>query len=193
MGHERFKASHPKRVDTLVERSDVDPHAPFDPEALGMDEWYPGFFVNPEPVVIERGQRGEIVRTTPISEAPPQLLFPGKFKDGELIEANPIQKIGAKRPKEMVVEMLAGLLMTYYGSMKPGQIAYNPLYDGIPASVALSDAFILQPEVRGDSLVHVSAGEVHSWLKQLIWKRAEIRSGPGYKGDISDLTVHLSR
>lgn len=188
-----LKAKYPTRVDTLLERSDVDPHEKFNPEDLGMEEWDDGFFVNPEPVLIERGPAGNIIRTTPISEAPPEKLFPSMFKDGELIETDPIPKPTAKRPKEQVVEMLAGLLMRYYGSLKPGQIAYNPLYDGIPASVAMTDPFVLQPDVRGDTLVHVPAHEVHQWLKQLIYKRATVRSGSGFQGDISDLTVHISR
>jgi hypothetical protein len=193
-----MKAKYPTKSRVLKERSDVDPHksGQFDPEELGMEDWGDGFFVNPEPVVIERGPDQEIVRTTPISEASPEQLFPGHFKEGELIKALPNQPIKKlSRPKEQVVEMLAGLLMHYYSKQPPGLLAFNPLYDGIPADVALGDNYILQPNLRGDQLVHVSAHEVHQWLKQLIARRAKIttQGASGYRGDISDLMVTLSR
>lgn len=193
------KAAKPKKSFVLKERSDVDPHQGFKPEELGMEDWGEGFYVNPEPVVIERNEDGSLKRTTPISEATPDQLIPKIWQDGQIVEAEAIQKPrpAPKRPQEKVVALLAGLLMRYYASLQPGQIAYNPLYDGIPADASVTDDKILDPKRDGHGLVHVSAEEVHSWLKQIIGKRAQIRNAKtgklGWQGDIKDLVVTLKR
>lgn len=194
---DKFKKSVPTKEFVLQERSDVDPHEKFDPEALGMEDWGDGFHVNPEPVVIKRNLDGSIRRTIPISEAVPADLKPDMWKDGELLVADPIPQPAPRRPQEKVVEMLSGLLMQYYSQMPPGRLSYNPLYDGIPANEALSHDKILQPHELGSDLVHVPAHEVHEWLRKLIGKRAEIRNAKtgklGWKGDISDLVVRIGR
>lgn len=194
-----FKASKPTKSFTLQERSDVDPHDGFKPEELGMEDWGDGFFVNPEPVVIERNEDSSIKRITPISEATPSQLEPKVWKDGQIVEAEAVQKPSAakQRPKETVVQLLAGLLMRYYSEMGPNQLPYNPLYDGIPAKEALHDDWVFQPEKKNAELVHVSATEVHEWLKKVIGKRADVmnlkQGKHGYTSDLSDLTVRLKR
>lgn len=197
--NDKAKKAVPKKEFVLKERSDIDPHEPFVPEKHNMEDWGDGFYVNREPVVVERNEDGSIRRTTPLSEATPDMLRPKIWKDGEIVEAKPIPKPAPppQRPKETVVKMLAALLMRYYASAQPGQLPYNPLYDGIPTNAALGDDRIFEPNKMGTELVHVSAEEVHSWLKQVIGKRAEILNAKtgqlGWKGDISDLVVSLDR
>ncbi len=195
--NDKAKKSVPKKEFVLKERSDVDPHEGFDPDKLGMEDWGDGFYVNKEPVIVERNQDGSLRRTTPISEATPDMLTRKVWKDGEIVEAEPVQSPAPRRPQETVVKMLAALLMRYYSEMPPGALSYNPLYDGIPADSFLGDDKILEPNKTNANLVHVSAEEVHSWLRQLIGKRAEIRNAKtgqhGWKGDISDLMVSLKR
>lgn len=192
------KKSVPKQSFEITERSDVDPHQGFDPEELGMEDWGDGFYVHAEPVVIERNPDGAIARTTPLSEATPHQLFPSKFDAGsEPIEAEPVPKMSKRRMQAKTVDMMAGLLMVYYSRLKPGQIAYNPLYDGIPLEESLAGDLILEPNKTDAQLTHVSASEVHEWLKKLLGKRAELinhKTGQkGWSGDISDLSVRLKR
>ena len=191
------KASHPKKSYVIEERSDVDPHEKFDPADLGMEEWDENFWVNPEPVVVDRGPDGRILRTTPLSEATPEDIGPKIFKDGELIEADPIPTPTPRRMQDKTVHLMAGLLMRYYASLAPGQIGYNPLYDGIPAKAILGSKWDLQPEKTNAELVHVSAAEVHEWLKKLLATRAKIiddkHGQKGYKDDLSNTIVRLTR
>ena len=193
-----MRKSTPKQSFEIQERSDVDPHEKFDPEKAGMVDWGDGFYVEVEPVVIERDQRGAIARTTPLSEATPSQLFPGRFDDaGEPIIADPVARPGPRRMQSKVIEMMAGLLMRYYSEMPPGRLPYNPLYDGIPADEYLSHDRVLEPNKLNADLVHVSAGEVHTWLKKLLAKRAQIintKTGKtGWSDDLSNLSVSFKR
>lgn len=188
----------PKRSFELEERSDVDPHDEFDPESLGMEDWGDGFYVEAEAVVIERNDDQSIKRTIPLSEAEPHQLFPQHFDlNNNPIEENMPSRPAPTRMKEKTVHLMAGLLMTYYARFRPGELPYNPLYDGIPAEEALSSDFILQPGKTNAQLVHVSAPEVHEWLKRVLAKRAEIintRTGAGgWSGDLQDLSVTLHK
>lgn len=183
----------------LKQRSGVDPHAEFNPEKMGMEDWGDGFFVNPEPVLIERGAQGQIVRTTPITEAHERgLLIPKQFKDGELIEAEPRRRPSPSiMTQEKMVELLAGYLMTYYSRFGPNQLPYNPLYDGIPLSESAASKYILEPGKSHATLTHVPAHEVHEWLKKVLAKRATMvnaRTGKkGFGTNIHDTIIHLDR
>lgn len=199
MSNEKLKPSYPKKSYVIEERSDVDPHEKFDPAKEGLEEWGENFFVAPEPVVVERDvQDGRIVRTIPLSEATQEDVMPKVYKDGELIVADPVQRMAPKRMKDKTVHLMAGLLMRYYSTLAPGQIAFNPLYDGIPAKAILTDKWILQPEKTNAELVHVSAAEVHEWLKKLLSERMKLinqknKQSGAFMDDISDTIIRLKR
>lgn len=200
MSKDRLKASHPKKSYVIEERSDVDPHEKFDPLKAGLEEWGENFYVEPEPVVVERDIKdGRIVKTTPLSEIDGEAQATRVYKDGELIVADPIQRMPKpQRAKDKTVHLMAGLLMRYYSSLKPGQIGFNPLYDGIPAKEILTDKWILQPEKTNAELVHVSAAEVHEWLKKLLAGRMQLinqknKQTGAFVDDISSTIVRMKR
>lgn len=56
-------------IRTITERSDFDPHERVRAKDLGED-WGDGFFVQEEPVLVQRNKDGSIARTTPLSEVP---------------------------------------------------------------------------------------------------------------------------
>lgn len=195
-----MKKSYQKQVGELQERSDVDPHGKFDPDELGMDDWGDGFHVQAEPVLIERGPGGQIVRTTPLSEAHAQgkLLRLHEQAAENAVEAPQRQRTpGTRKSQEKMIDLLAGLMMTYYSRYGPNQLPYNPLYDGIPLHESKANPLVLQPGKTSATLVHVPAHEVHDWLKQVFAKRADLvnaRTGrKGWTGDINDLVVTLKR
>lgn len=183
-----------KQEYVLQERSDVDPHEKLNPEVLGEDLG-DGFFLNTEPVFIERGPGGQIVRTTPLSEVTPEMMAAGST-DPKVVDALPAKPKMTTSAKEKWVDVLAGHLLNWYATKKPGQLPYNPLYEGIPASMAINDRKILQPG-QEDALVHVSSTEVHEWLRQVLGKRLQIvntKTGrSGWKGDIQDLAIRINR
>lgn len=195
-----MKRSYQEKPLELKERSDVDPHEAFDPDALGMEDWGEGFHVQAEPVLIERHPDGRIARTTPLSDgyAREKLLRMHEEAQSTAVEAPQRERQrGTQFTQRKMIEMLAGLLMTYYSKFAPGQIPYNPLYDGIPLAESKVGSMILQPNQTGAQLTHVSAGEVHEWLKQVLAARAELvntRTGrKGWNGDLNDLVVQLKR
>lgn len=177
----------------LVERSDVDPHQKLDSDVLG-EHLGEGFFLS-GPVLVERDRRGAIKRTTPLEELTPEQLRAGST-DPKVVDELPARKPRTQDQRQKAVEMMAGHLLTWYASKKPGQVPYNPLYDGIPIEAALDGAHLLDPKDK-NGLVHVSATEVHEWLRQVLGKRMDIVNTRtrqrGWQGDIGDLAVRIKR
>lgn len=180
----------------LQQRSGVDPHEKFNPEKLGMEDWGDGFHVHAEPVLIERGPMGNIVRTTPVSEAYDKGMFAKLQQDAEMT-AKTVRPAPAIFKQENMVELLAGYLMTYYSRFKPNQLPYNPLYDGIPLSESKASKLIFEPGKAHAQLTHVPAHEVHEWLKMVLGKRASMinaRTGKkGWSGDIETTLISFDR
>jgi hypothetical protein len=194
-----LKANAPKRQFELQERSDVDPHQKLNPEVLGEDLG-DGFFLDMRPVLVERGPLGNIIKTTPLSEIDRDMFLAGstdpKIVEARMEAAKPTPAPKSTQSKEMMVELLSGMLMRWYASKQPGQVPYNPLYEGIPASMSMANYKILNPS-DAEPLVHVTPAEVHEFLKQVMAKHLEIvntKTGrKGWKGDIKDLAVRIKR
>lgn len=192
-------AKPPKQTFELQERSDVDPHQKLNPEVLGEDLG-DGFFLNMNPVLVERGPLGNIIKTTPLTEIDRDMFLAGstdpRIVEAKLAAAKPTPSPKPTQGREMMVEVLAGMLLRWYAQLQPGQVGYNPLYDGIPASMSIAGPTILNPG-KNDTLIHVTSAEVHEFLKQVLAKRLEIvntKTGrKGWKGDIKDLAVSIKR
>jgi hypothetical protein len=162
----------------IVERSDVDRHDPRALRELLLDEethedWGDGWYVNAEPVLVERGASGEIVRTTALSEVMPT--------DEQVAEGEPIQGRTRVTPtplnaadRDKVVFILASKLFKWYASQPPHPSRYNPIHDGIPDLPAHSPQN-LQP-MPGTNLFPATPGQVMEWLKGVIGKRAEVQN-----------------
>lgn len=154
------------RVYEITERSDFDRDQKVKADDLGED-WGDGFFVEAEPVLVDRDAKGAIIRTTPLSqvpalahlvtgdEAPP---IEGRLK----IEPKPLSR--ADRNK--LVEVLALKLFNWYKRQPPNPSKYNPVHDGIP-DVPPGSPEGLQP-LPGSNLYPATPGQVIEWLKTTV-------------------------
>lgn len=185
------KKSVQKQGLVLEQRTGVDPHeGKFDPDKLGLEDWGDGFHVEATPVLIERDDRGIITRTTPFTEAVEKGMVPGIDTDGIPTAPKRQRTMQPIFRQEQIVDLLAGYMMRYFSSFPPGALPFNPLYEGIPISEALTEDTIFDPKDKM-GLVHVPAHEVHEWLRKIIGARAKIinaKTGKkGYAGSINDM------
>lgn len=151
----------------LEERSDIDQHqskqAIRRQLAAEGEDWGDGFFVQTEPVMIERGADGAIIRTTPLSEV--------RYWEKDTtppVEADPIPTLKPipLSEREKLVTVLALRLFKYYKSMPPSLTRYNPIYDGI-LDAPPGSSVLLQP-LPGSKLYLASETEVFEWLKNKV-------------------------
>ena len=174
------------RIRTLVERSDVDPNQRISADDLGSEDWGDGFRVEPEPVLVQRGADGAIVRVTPLSEVE-EKMAEVRAQDPVVAQTrlNPTPLGPADREK--MVRILAVRLFKWYASQPPSPTLYNPVYDGIP-HLSPGSPENLQP-IPGTSLYPASPGDVLEWIKTtVIGPRAEvINRQTGQGGYISEL------
>ena len=173
----------------IVERSDFDRDQRVNPDDLGED-WGEGFHVETEPVIVDRGPDGEIVRTRPLSE----VEFEAE-QEWEAQQAAPpieVDPVIAPSPmnhkdREKLVRILAVRLFKEYAGRSPEDPRYNPIYDGLP-QVPPGSPQTLQP-IPGTKMYPATHGQVLEWLKtDVIGARAKIqnhRIGQAYKPVLS--------
>lgn len=170
--------------------------------AEGKDDWGDGFHVDPEPVLVQRGRDGGIVRTTPLSEIPgvhfsrgglqqdPDLITPqqaeAKVKTVEAKET-PVPLSRSARTK--LVEILANRLFHYYRSRGPQDPRFNPFRDGIPELPAGSPAH-LQP-LPGTDLYPATDGQIMDYLRRFVGQRASVINRQRFGGGIEDLALRI--
>lgn len=171
----------------IVERSDFDRDQTVNSDDLGED-WGDGFFVNEEPVVVQRGPMGEIVRTIPLSEY-------SEFQREEQ-QADPLlaeQKIQptpiSREDRDKLVYILASRLFKWYASQPRHPTKYNPIYDGIP-DVPAGSPENLQP-IPGTQLFPATPNQIMEWLKvKVIAPRVKVQNHRrGLDGYQPELTI----
>lgn len=174
----------------IDERSDFDPHRPVKADDLGED-WGDGFFVEAEPVLVERDARGEIVRTTPLSEIPGvQMHGVATARTDTEDTSKPVSLSRDERRK--LVDSLALRLFNYYKRQPKGQ-GFNPFHDGIP-EIADADPLNLSPG-KSEAVVMKQLAtdtEIFLWLRKFVGARAEVIDKNRGNG-VNDLALRLSR
>lgn len=171
----------------IVDRTDFDRDQKINKDELG-DDWGDGFFVEEEPVVVQRGSQGEIVRTIPLSE----------YADyqREDMETDPVlaeQKIQptpiSRAERDKLVYILASRLFKWYAAQPRHPSKYNPIYDGIP-DVPKGSSENLQP-IPGTKLYPATTGQVMEWLKtSVIAPRVKVQNHKrGLDGFQPELTI----
>ena len=169
----------------ITERSDFDRDQTIKSGELGED-WGDGFFVEEEPVIVQRNAQGHIVRTTPMSE----------YADMQREEAAPViaeQKIQptpiSRADREKLVYILASRLFKYYAAQPRSATKFNPIYDGIP-DVPAGSPENLQP-IPGTNLFPATPNQIMEWLKvKVIAPRVKVQNHKrGLSGYQPELTI----
>lgn len=185
-----FKASPGTMVD-LVERSDIDRDDKISTDMLGED-WGDGFFVEQEPVLIQRNAAGHIIRSIPLSEvaAHRAMLEEADRLAGPPKEVEPISSPNklSREDKDKLVFIIAKHLWDWYKAQGRLPNELNPLYDGIPTCHEHLAGCPLTPcgkKGRKIGRLYASEGEVLEWLVRVVGSRAKLnieRSGQqGYR------------
>lgn len=178
------------RVHELVERSDIDHHQNIKQEQLG-EHLGGGFFLDPEPVLVERGEFGQIVRTTPLADMPGVELF-GAGNPEDDSEAPP-KVVLNRSERDKLVSALTMRLFNYYRNLPADHPKFNPLRDGIP-EVADGDPLGLQPH-RSEAVRTrpAPASEVFTWLHKYVGSVATVVDKRHGFGDARDYAVRFER
>lgn len=201
-----------RRIPTIKERSDVDHHENLGPGysrrlAPDAEYWGEGFFVQEEPVLVQRGPDGTIARTTPLSQVPGvELDAEGgdELRDDEVLEAEPLQVL---RPlptsrREKLAFILAKRMMDWYVErLMANPMELNPLRDGIPVCrdhpAPTGCTFGCKGAEQGVSRYNASPGEVFEWVKGVVARRIKLinkkQNRRGYAGDIHDIALRVTR
>jgi hypothetical protein len=180
------------QVAELKERSDFDPHQSIKRDKLGED-WGDGFFVNPEPVVIERDARGQIQYTIPLSE-----YFQMRQSQPSLPAVRAPLHISPTRKTIPQIDQIAGRmaadLLKWYMARPPSPSMFNPVYDGIPTCNKHPEgcAFGCPPEYQ-TGIIQATTAELYLFLKRIIGQRVEIRKAKsgisGWRPDLGDRII----
>lgn len=175
----------------LTERSDIDHHQNIKADDLG-EPLGEGFFINPEPVLVQRGPDGGIVRTTPLSEIPGvEMHGAGTERTDNEDKAKPVPMSRDERRK--LVDSLALRLYNYYKNLPPNSDKWNPFTDGIP-EIADADPLNLSPrKSEAIRMVNASDTDVFLWLRKFVGARAQIIDKKRGFGDARDLALRISR
>lgn len=163
------------RITTIDERSDVDHHSKITGDMLGED-WGEGFFVEEEPVLVQRDAfTGEITKTTSLSEVPGLDLNPDEDDESKLEvgESRIVPVPLATSDREKLVFILASRLFKWYLSQPPNPLQINPIYDGIPVCVDHTTGCSYECK-RPQTKYFGSKGEVFEYLRQIVSSRATI-------------------
>lgn len=179
-----------RKIYNIKERDDFDRDERVKASRLGED-WGDGFFVQEEPVVVQRNRDGSIRALRPLDDLPGILAL----DDDPPVEAEPIKPL-KKIPleaRQKLVEILALRLFKWYKAQKPDITKYNPIYDGIPtAPPGAPDN--LQP-IPGTVMYPASETQVFEWLKRdVIGPRVNIiNKRRRLDGFAPDYAVRISR
>jgi hypothetical protein len=167
--HEQVQVVNTGRV--ITERSDFDRDLSVRSGDLGED-WGDGFFVDAEPVIVQRDVEGEIVRTTPLSEhlSNQERLLEQQVEEARepVITPQPLNR----EQRDKLVFVLAKRLFDFYREMGPNPMRYNPVYDGIPTRPrGVGQSIVPRP---GTQLYDATPLQVFDWLKEWVRERVEI-------------------
>lgn len=161
-----------------------------------------GFLVHDEPILIQRGPDGGIVKITPLSELPgvhlegtvlkqdPDLLTSKQVEDDAIIaDAKPELVPLSTSEREKLRHILATRLWNHYATEASlrNRAKYNPFRDGIPDLPAGAPNF-LQPTPEMP-LIPATEAQVYQWLLKHVAQRAKVvdtkRFGGGTLQDLS--------
>jgi len=191
-----FKSHVTEITDTTL----ADSHAPSsefrDQLAEGATDLGDGFLLHEEPVLVQRGVDGEIVRLTPLSELPGV-----HYERGSIVadDAPPVE--GRSRPtpvplptaqREKLRDVLAARLFKNYATEASlrNLAVYNPLRDGLHEPPAGSPAH-LQPK-PGTPFYYASEGQVYQWLRKFVAERAQVVDTKRFGGGtLADMALHI--
>lgn len=180
----------------ITDSTIVDSHAPKSAQRAQLEaeneDWGEGFYMSPQPVLVQRGPDGGIVRTTPLSEIPGVSFEGGKLvRDNEIkeVEAKPTPVPLSRSDRQKLVAILAGRLWRYYRDRGPNDPRYNPFRDGIPDLPAGSPEN-LQP-LPTTKLYPATEGQIMDWLKRFIGERVTVIDKKRFGGTIEDLALRI--
>lgn len=155
-------------------------------EATGEDLGE-GFVMQEQPVLVQRGPDGSIVRTTPLNELPGVEYFTGAPEDQAPVETPAVL---GRADRNKLVDVLSLRLFKYYRQMPPEQQKYNPFYDGLPELPAGSPEH-LQP-LPGTPLYPATDGQVYEWLRRFVADRVQVVNKNRFgKDNLQDLALRI--
>lgn len=154
------------------------------------EDWGEGFFVNPEPVHIQRGPDGGIVKITPFSEIPGIEYTPKQDEERAMVaEAREVPVPLNRKDRTKLVAILAGRMCLRWKNRGPGDPRYNPYRDGIPDLPAGSPEN-LQP-LPTTRLYPATDGQILEWTKRFIGERATVIDKQRFGSGIQDLVLRI--
>jgi hypothetical protein len=165
--------------------------------AEGAQDLGDGFMLREEPVLVQRGPDGSIVRLTPLSEIPGV-----HFERGGLVSDNAPPVEGRARPepvplgtkdREKLRAILAHRLFNYYNdpAMLQNRAKYNPIRDGLPDLPAGSPQHLMP--MPGTPLYPATGSQVYQWLLKFVAQRAQVIDTKKYGGGtLADLALQIS-
>lgn len=154
------------------------------------EDWGDGFFVNPEPVHIQRGPDGSILKITPFSEIP-GVEYTHKEEDEKAmqVESKEVPVPLNRKDRTKLVAILAGRMCMRWKTRGPGDPRYNPYRDGIP-DVPAGSPENLQP-LPATKLYPATDGQILEWTKRFIGERATVINKKRFGGGIQDLVLRI--
>lgn len=152
-----------------------------------------GFLMQDEPVLVQRGPDGGIVRLTPLSEIPGVHYDRGQILSDHAppkeVEAKPSPAPISRKDRDKLRKILANRLMQWYDSEYSWRDLgkFNPLRDGIPTLPSGSPEH-LKP-LPGTKLYPATRQQVYDYLLKLVSDRAKVidtkRFGGGHLQDMA--------
>lgn len=174
------------KIYEIEEHQDFDRHETVHARKLGED-WGDGFFVQEEPVIVDRKPDGSIKRLRPISELEGVLDLDD---DAPPVQGStlPGTRLLSLTERQKLVEILAMRMIRWWKSRKPNLREFNPIYDGIP-TLPSGAAENLQPR-PGSKLYPASEQQIFDWLKRdVLGPRISLinkhKNWDGYAGDVA--------
>ena len=154
------------------------------------EDWGDGFFVQPEPVLVQRDKWGKIVRTTPLSEIEGVEVDPVEFDkdiDPVMAEANPTVVPMTRQQRGKLHAIIAHRLFYYYKDRGPADPRYNPFRDGL-ADLPAGSPEHLQP-LPSTQLYPATETQIYDWLLKFVADRTSVidkrRFGGGHLQDLA--------
>lgn len=171
--------------------------------AKGAEDLGEGFLLHDEPVLIQRGVDGGIVRITPLSE------LPGVHLDGNVLtpdEKSPKQletDIMVAEEKETLVPLnsasrdklrhiLTTRLFNHYATEASlrNRAKWNPFRDGLPELPSGADSFLTPSKEL--PLVPATKGQVYDYLLKHVAQRAKVVDTKRFGGGtLQDLALRI--
>lgn len=159
----------------------------------GAEDWGDGFYVQEQPVLVQRAPDGSIIRTTPLGEIPGVTFSGGKVvREDEImdVDAVPTPAVLSRSDRQKLVEILTQRLFRYYRDRGPNDPRFNPFRDGIPELPAGSPEH-LQP-LPGTPLYPATNEQIAAYLRKFIGDRVTVIDKNRFGGGaLQDLALHI--